>query len=64
MSTNDKMRLWVQDRGWRGCVIAVALTELDARKLMAEQTWNYEESAPLLAFDLDKGFKHVNIGDQ
>ena len=43
MSTNDKMRLWIQDRGWQGCAVAIALTEGDARRLLAENTWNYSE---------------------
>jgi hypothetical protein len=64
MSNHDKMRLWIQDRGWRGCVMAIALSEQEARQIMASNTWNYSEELPLRAFDLDAGFKHVNIGDQ
>jgi len=64
MSTNDKMRLWVQERGRRGCVVAIAPTEAEARRQMAANSWNYSEESPLIAFDLDAGFKHVNIGDQ
>lgn len=64
MSRNDKMQLWIQDAGWRGCVIAIAVTEADARAIMAKETWNYSAERPLVAYDLDAGFKHVNIGDQ
>jgi hypothetical protein len=63
MSANDKMRLWIQDRGWRGCVVVIALSEQEARHIMSE-TWNYSADAPIRAFDLDRGFKYVNIGDQ
>lgn len=64
MSTNDKMRLWVQERGWRGCVVAIALTEGEARRQMAANSWNYSEESPLIAFDLDAGYKHTSFGDQ
>lgn len=64
MSRNDKMQLWIQDRGWRGCLVAIALTERAARDIMATESWNYSDSEPLQAFDLDAGFKFVNVGDQ
>jgi len=58
------MRLWIQDLGWRGCSVAVATSEAAARALMAAGHWNYSDKAPLTAYDLDAGFKFVNIGDQ
>lgn len=64
MSRNDKMQLWIQDRGARGCLVVVALTESAARRLMAAESWNYSPNEPLEAHDLDAGFKFVNVGDQ
>lgn len=63
MTRNDKMQLWIQDRGARGCLVVVALTERQAREAMAGQ-WNYSPDSPLESYDLDAGFKFVNIGDQ
>jgi len=63
-SESYTMRLWIQSRGWRGCNIAVATSEAAARSMMAAETWNYAEDVPLTAYDLDAGFKFVNIGDQ
>jgi hypothetical protein len=60
----QKMRLWIQNLGLRGCNIAVATSEAAARSMMAAETWNYSEDAPLTAYDLDAGFKFVNVGDQ
>ena len=64
MSSNDKMRLWIQDRGYKGVVVAIALTETEARRIMAKETWNYSDDDPTVVFDLDAGFKFVNTGDQ
>lgn len=66
VSTSESytMRLWIQDLGPRGCNIAVATSEAAARSMMAAKTWNYAEDAPLTPYDLDAGFKFVNIGDQ
>ena len=64
MSSNEKMQLWIQDAGWRGCCIVIAMDEAAARAMMSKETWNYSANAPLRAYDLDAGFKHVNIGDQ
>jgi hypothetical protein len=61
---NDKMQLWVQDRGWRGSIVVIAITEAEARELMKrESPLNYSGDAPLQSFDLDAGFKHSNVGD-
>ena len=60
----QKMRLWVQNLGWRGCNVAIAISEAAARSLMAAETWNYSEDAPLSAYDLDAGFKFVIFDDQ
>ena len=64
MTRNDKMQLWIQDRGARGCLVVVALTEAAARQLMANNSWNYSADEPVESHDLDAGFKFVNIGDQ
>lgn len=63
MTRNDKMQLWIQDRGSRGCLVVVALTEAAARQLMAGH-WNYSPESSLESCDLDAGFKFVNVGDQ
>lgn len=63
-SESHKMRLWIQDLGWRGCTVAIATSEAAARSAMAEGSWNYADDAPLTPYDLDAGFKFVNIGDQ
>jgi hypothetical protein len=62
MSECQKMRLWVQDRGLSGCLVAIAIDEAAARRLMASH-WNYKSNGTLEAFDLDAGLKYVAIGD-
>lgn len=62
MSESHKMRLWIQDRGLSGCLVAIATDEASARQQMASH-WNYKSNGTLEAFDLDAGLKYVAIGD-
>lgn len=62
--SDNKAKLWIQDRGTGGCIIVVAMNETDARRIMEKESWNYSHTIPLQAMSLDNGFKFVNVGDQ
>jgi hypothetical protein len=51
------------DCDWRGCIIAVAFSEEEARDFM-KGAYNYEPDKPLVRKPLmEVGLVHVNLGD-
>lgn len=55
--------IWIQDNGWRGCIIVVAPNEETARVAMRKSMYNYEENKEILKFDINTDFFYENFGD-
>lgn len=61
------MKIYIQDHGWRGCLVALAKNEDEARVVM-KSCYNYESTEPLIEFDPDQIpepglLLHENMGD-
>lgn len=58
------MKVFVKEMGWRGCLIAIAETEEDARRVMGEH-FHDKNSGVLKSYPLDECPKllHVCLGD-
>lgn len=55
--------IYIQDHDWAGCIVALALSEEDAREMMRGEP-NYSEDAPLTSHSImELGLVHVNLGD-
>lgn len=55
--------IYIMDCDWRGCIIAVAFSEEEARDFM-KGAYNYEPDKPLVRKPLmEVGLVHVNLGD-
>lgn len=57
------LKLFVQDNGYRGMMIAIAYTELEARNLMKLYSPDYNESEPVEVREITYGLVVYNLGD-
>lgn len=58
----QNLKIWIQDNGWRGCIIVIAETELQAKELMKKEL-NYMEGNPIQDYEIKNGFAFANLGD-
>ena len=59
---NEQLRVYVQDNGWRGCIIVIAKSADAARLLMRNES-NYEETGHITSYLVAEGFTFANYGD-
>lgn len=57
-----ELKLWIQDHGVYGILIAIARTEEDARKLLS-QGFQYLESKAVECYPIEAGLFIENMGD-
>ena len=58
-----ELKVWIQDLGWRGCVVVIAATENEARDLMDTDEFRYDDNKPVESFPIKPGLIYGNLGD-
>lgn len=56
------MKLYIQDRRWRGCIVVIAENMNDAKTLMMQYN-NYDTDSPIEEIEIISGFTYTNYGD-
>jgi len=60
--TMPKLYIFIMYCNERGCIVAVADNEENARKTM-ENEWNYDKDRPLSRHEIVAGFVFSHLGD-
>jgi hypothetical protein len=55
-------KIYIQDCGVYGCIVAVAESEEDAREMMSDEH-NYDEKRSVMGYVVSPGHIHTNLGD-
>lgn len=58
----EKLKIFVQDNGWRGSILVISSSEENARKQMAGEA-NYFAEDPVIEHEIKEGFIFANYGD-
>ena len=56
------LKIYTQDHGWSGMIVAIAKDEASARKLM-EAAPNYYDRGKVDEHEIKEGFMEYNLGD-
>lgn len=56
------LKVYIMDCGWRGSIVAIAESEIQARELMADEL-NYDEGNSVSESGIEPGLVWVDTGD-